>query len=386
MSETTETPRSVEPKPAETRSRTGKKEDARPIQGFVFMAILVILFVLVCRLFAPFFTVLLWSILFYIILGPLHQRVVGKIDRVKLKGRMLRNIWAVIFSIGTVLLFLVPLTFVGLQFFHQVTALLRQIRDYFSTRQEMISELLERISRIIDDLSAGQIVISAEDIRIRIMRYLSSSLQGLLQFSSSVARNVGSFLGGLVFMVFSLFFFYLDGDYLSKLVLHAIPIRKEYIGTLVGKFKDITKNLVLGYIMVALVQALISFVVFTLFRVNGSLVFSALTFFSAFIPIFGTGIIWFPLGLLRILNGDILGGILFWLVSGFFISTLDNFLRPIFLRDRIQLHPLIIFFAILGGISVFGLNGVILGPMVVILFLTVLDLFLTEHKIGQGDS
>jgi predicted PurR-regulated permease PerM len=187
-------------------------------------------------------------------------------------------------------------------------------------------------------------------------------------------------------MVFSLFFFYLDGDYLSKLALHAIPIRKEYIGTLVGKFKDITKNLVLGYIMVALVQALISFVVFTLFRVNGSLVFSALTFFSAFIPMFGAGIIWFPLGLLRILNGDILGGILFWLVSGFFISTLDNFLRPVFLRDRIQLHPLIIFFAILGGISVFGLNGVILGPMVVILFLTVLDLFLTEHKIGQGDS
>jgi predicted PurR-regulated permease PerM len=63
---------------------------------------------------------------------------------------------------------------------------------------------------------------------------------------------------------------------------------------------------------------------------------------------------------------------------------LDNLLRPVFLKDRIQLHPLIIFFAILGGISVFGFNGIILGPMVVILFLTVLDLFLTEHKIEQG--
>jgi predicted PurR-regulated permease PerM len=380
MSENTGIP-GLEPKP-----RPGKKEETRPIQGFVFMAILVILFILVCRLFAPFFTVLLWSILFYVIFGPLHQRLVVKLDRTKLKGRVIRNIWAVIFSIGTVLLLLIPMAFVGMQFFHQVTELLRQVRDYFSTRQEIIGELLERFSGIIEDLSAGQIVISAEDLRFRIMDYLSSRLQNILQFSSSVARNVGSFLGGLVFMVFSLFFFYLDGDYLSKLVLHVIPIRKEYTGALVGKFKDITRNLVLGYIMVALVQALISFVVFAAFRVNGSLVFSALTFFSAFIPIFGAGVIWFPLGLLRILNGDVVGGILFWVVSGFFISTLDNFLRPIFLKDRIRLHPLIIFFAIFGGISVFGLNGLILGPMVVILFLTVLDLFLTEHKIEQGDS
>jgi predicted PurR-regulated permease PerM len=52
-----------------------------------------------------------------------------------------------------------------------------------------------------------------------------------------------------------------------------------------------------------------------------------------------------------------------------------------FLRDRIQLHPLIIFFAILGGVTAFGFNGLILGPMIVILFLTVLDLFLTEHKM-----
>jgi predicted PurR-regulated permease PerM len=187
-------------------------------------------------------------------------------------------------------------------------------------------------------------------------------------------------------MVFSLFFFYLDGDYLSRLALHAIPIRKEYTGALVGKFKDITRNLVLGYIMVALVQAATAFIVYTLFGVSGSLVFAALTFFCAFIPIFGAGLIWFPLGLLRVLSGDILGGVALWVVSGIFISTLDNFLRPVFLKNRIQLHPLIIFFAILGGISVFGLNGVILGPMVVILFLTVLDLFLMEHKIGQVDT
>jgi predicted PurR-regulated permease PerM len=182
-------------------------------------------------------------------------------------------------------------------------------------------------------------------------------------------------------MIFSLFFFYADGPYLARLVLHAIPIKREYISTLTGKFMDITRNLFFGYIMVALIQAVMAYIIFCIFHVRGALVFAGITFICVFIPMIGGGLVWLPLGLIRIFSGDVAGGIIFLLVSGTFISLLDNFMRPMFLKDRIQLHPLIIFFAILGGVSSFGFNGLILGPMIVILFLTVLDLFLTEHKI-----
>jgi predicted PurR-regulated permease PerM len=367
------------------------KDDKSPekrfaVQNIVFGAILIILFILVCRLFAPFFTVLLWSILFYVLLSPVHEKIVSGLDRTKLKGKIFRNIWAAVFSLGTVIIILIPLAFVTFQFFRQVTDLIYLVRNYLSSHsgQEIAETLFDDISQRIADLSSGQIVFSSGEIRSRILVFLSSGLQDLLQFSRGVILNVGSFFTGLAFMVFSLFFFFLDGVYLSRLVLHVVPIRRDYMKALVGKFKEITKNLVLGYIMVALVQALMAFIIFSVFRVTGALVFAALTFFCAFIPIFGAGIVWVPLSLLRIFYGDIGGGVLFFIASAIFISTLDNLLRPIFLRDRIQLHPLIIFFAILGGISVFGFNGIILGPMVVILFLTVLDLFLTEHKIGQG--
>jgi predicted PurR-regulated permease PerM len=286
--------------------------------------------------------------------------------------------------LGTVIIILIPLGFVTFQFFRQVTDLIYLVRNYLSSHSGQEITLFDEIAQKIAELSSGQIVFSADEIRSRLFAFLSSGLQELLQFSRSIVLNIGSFFTGLAFMVFSLFFFFLDGVYLSRLVLHVIPIRQDYMKALVGKFKEITKNLALGYIMVALVQALMAFIVFSVFRVTGALVFAALTFFCAFIPIFGAGIVWVPLSLLRIVYGDIGGGVLFFITSGIFISTLDNLLRPIFLKDRIQLHPLIIFFAILGGISVFGFNGIILGPMVVILFLTVLDLFLTEHKIEQG--
>jgi predicted PurR-regulated permease PerM len=100
---------------------------------------------------------------------------------------------------------------------------------------------------------------------------------------------------------------------------------------------------------------------------------------------FGATVIWIPLGILRIARGDIAGGIVFMVVSAVFISGTDNILRPFFLKDRIRLHPLIILLAIFGGLAAFGFNGFILGPVLVIFFLTVLDLFLTEHKIGDKE-
>ena len=65
------------------------------------------------------------------------------------------------------------------------------------------------------------------------------------------------------------------------------------------------------------------------------------------------------------------------MLCGFCVSFLDNFLRPIFLKDRINVHPLVIFFSILGGLQVFGMNGLLLGPMIVILFFTVLDMLVS---------
>jgi predicted PurR-regulated permease PerM len=353
----------------------------RNIQTYVFAAILIILFVMVCRLFAPFFTVLLWSTLLYVLLSPLHHRVIRKLDLDSRKGKVLKNVWAAVFTLGTMVIILIPLSFVASLFTRQIVDLIRYSRDAFNERPEFLRDLLDRLASFLRDITMGQIVITGDEIVRQITGLLTTGLQNLLSMSGTAARNVGGFALGMVLMTFSLFFFYVDGAYLSRLVLHAIPIRKEYIAALTGKFLDITRNLFFGYIMVALVQTVMAYIIFSLFQVRGALVFAALTFICVFIPMIGGGLVWLPLGLARIIGGNVAGGIFFLVVAGLFISMLDNILRPMFLKDRIQLHPLIIFFAILGGVRAFGFNGLILGPMVVILFLTVLDLFLTEHKI-----
>jgi predicted PurR-regulated permease PerM len=357
----------------------------RTVETYVFGIILILLFVLVCRLFAPFFSVLLWSTLLYILISPLHQRILKKVNLSTTRGKFLKTLWAAVFAIGTVVVILLPLSFVVFQFFRQILDLLHFAQDTLNARPGVLRTMLRDFSALIENFSSGQIQISADEIERSIFSLLSSGFQNLVQISGGIARNVGYFFLNFAFMIFCLFFFYTDGAYLSHLALRAVPIRKEYLSALVVKFKDITRNLFFGYIMVSLIQAVLAYIIFTIFQVKGALVFAALTLICVLIPMMGGGLVWLPLGIVRIVNGDLLEGVIFLLVSGLFISTLDNFLRPFFLQNRIQLHPLIIFFAILGGLWAFGFNGLILGPMVVILFLTVLDLFLTEHKIEHPD-
>ncbi|MDR1059140.1 MAG: AI-2E family transporter, partial [Treponema sp.] len=324
----------------------------KAVQTYVFGGILILLLIAVCMVFAPFFTVLLWSGIFYVIFFPLYSRITGKLDLSSPRGRILRNLAAGVFALGTLIIIAGPLFFTALQFIKQVIELFRAGQDVLNSRPGMLQEILENISRFLNDMSSGFINISAENIRQGMAEFFRTSLQGMVQFSSSLAKNVGGFVAGIFLLVFCLFFMFTDGPYIYRLISRAIPIRKDYFGTLSKKITEITRNLFFGYIMVALMQGVMAYIIFLIFQVKGALVFAGLTFFSVFIPIFGGGLVWLPLGIVRILGGDTVGGVIFIIVSAIFISTLDNFIRPFFLQNRIKLHPLIIFFAILGGINV----------------------------------
>jgi len=361
----------------------------KSVQSYIFTAILILLFVAVLRLFAPFFSVLLWSTLLYILISPLHRRLTKKINFETRKGKLLRSFWAVIFTLGTMILILGPLSFAAVVFFREIIELARSAADLLYGSPEFLQDFFGNISRIIYDISGGQIKMTAETIERGIMDFFSARLENIVLFGTNVILNIGGFSINLLLMMFSLFFFFIDGPYLSRLVLNAIPIKKDYLSTLSAKFLDITRNLFAGYFLVALLQSVAAYIIYIIFDVRGSLVFAVLTFMLVFIPMFGASLIYLPITLMKLASGDIAGGIIFFLVCLVIISGIDNVLRPFLLKDRIQLHPLVIFFTILGGLIVFGFNGFILGPIFVIFFLTVLDIFLTEHKInvqGSGEQ
>jgi predicted PurR-regulated permease PerM len=347
----------------------------------VFGIILALLFFVVCKIFSPFFSVLLWSTLLFVLFSPLHKKFAGRIKSQKLKGSIARTFLAALFAISTVILIVLPLSFIAYQFFVQIRDLAHSASVMFDENPEFFSNINTNLSNFVFQVTGGSVSISPEQISAQARSIIGQGFQLLVQAGSGIVRNVGGFVINLFLMVFCLFFFYLDVAHLGKLITNAIFIRKDYMQTLISKFKDTTRSLFLGYLLVALIQGIVAFIIFVIFRVESSLVFAILTIICAFIPMLGAIIIWLPLAIFMFVNGEYVKALVFAVLCGGIISTLDNILRPLFLRDSVKLHPLVIFFAILGGIISFGFNGLILGPMLVIIFLTVLDLFLNEHKI-----
>lgn len=328
----------------------------------------------------PFSSVILWSAVLYILFSPLYKKILQRMNKTKKLYEIKRHALAGFFALGTIAIMGGILFFIGFQLVGQGRIFLEQSKEFIANNPFFFTntELGTSIASMVEKISLGTIDMTSLDIKSEAILFVSTYSENIISITRSLLKNIGSFFLSLTFMSFALYFFYVDGAYLANVVTNAIPIDHKKTKTLFRKFSDVTTNLFKGFFLVAFYQALAAFIIFLIFRVQGALLFSVLILFSSFIPLVGTALIWFPLGVSLLVTHGAALGITFMVLCAVFISFMDNFLRPFFLKDRIKIHPLLIFFSILGGIQVFGLNGILLGPIIIILFFTVVDITLEE--------
>ena len=351
-------------------------DNKKTLQNIFLFGIFAVFFALLLAMLYPFFTVILWTVLLYILLRPIFLRALNKLDATKKSYRIKEHALAGSFALGTLLLIIGPLSIICVLLVQQCMTFLHSAEAFINSNSELFSfaGIMQWISDFLAQFGIDFEPITLQSLQDAVLSCIQNYSSQIFSFGTSFISKTGNFFVSMMFVIFALYFCFVDGSYLAGLVKKAIPIKPDYMSVLTHKFTDITKNLFAGYILVALYQGVAAFVIFICFGVESALFLSVLLMFSSFIPIFGAALVWVPVGIIICLTGSLVKGILFLIIAGVCISFLDNFLRPFFLKDRINVHPLVIFFAILGGISVFGLNGLILGPLVVILFFTIVDL------------
>jgi predicted PurR-regulated permease PerM len=354
----------------------------KDIQSLSFVVLLALMLVLMSRVFLPYMSVLLWSAVSWVLINPLYGFITRRMNGEKRFYELKRRILAGAFAVGTVLILAGVFFFIGFQLIGQGRIFLEEAQVFLEENPLFFSDTTvgTTIAEIVKNISMGTVDISTLDLRQEVLGFLSAYSASIVDMSKALLKNIGNFLLSLVFICFALYFFFLDASYLANLFIKAIPINQQKTRRLLYKFSDVTKNLFMGFFLVALYQAAVAFVIFSLFQVKGSLLFAVLLFFCSFIPMLGCAIVWLPLGIGVVLAKGVTLGVLFIVLCAVFISFLDNFLRPLFLKDRIKIHPLLIFFSILGGIQVFGFNGIVLGPIVIILFFTIVDMALEDDE------
>ncbi|MEL3907348.1 MAG: AI-2E family transporter [Treponema sp.] len=350
-------------------------------QTVSFFILLAITVALVSKVFLPYASVLLWSAILYTMTSPLYHKIIGALNHESRWFQLKRRTVAAFFSVGIIILVAGILFVFIIKLIGQGQMLVKKIMTFFIERPHLLElEKNAPLNEFVLKVSMGTIDLSVFDLKKELMSFFVQYTNTIFKYATSIMKNIGNFILSLLFMCFALYFFFIDGQYLGSLFVTAIPIHVSEGQKLAAKIKDIITNLFKGYFLVSLCQFTAAFAVFLLFGVEGALLLSFLTFFSSFLPLVGCALVWIPVGIEICLTAGIFKGIVFLCTAGVFISSLDNFLRPMFLQNRIQIHPLLIFFSILGGIQFFKFNGIVLGPMFVILFFTLIDIARTADS------
>ena len=178
-------------------------------------------------------------------------------------------------------------------------------------------------------------------------------------------------------MLYLLFFFLRDGKQIIESCIKSFPMDDDQERSLMNKFTTVIKATVKGTILIAIVQGTIGGLILLSLDIEGSILWGAMMALFSVVPGIGASIIWLPIALMLIFNGAIIKGMILIISGVFIIGLIDNLLRPYLVGKETNLPDYLILLSTLGGITIFGLSGFIIGPVVTALFIALWSTFNT---------
>jgi predicted PurR-regulated permease PerM len=299
----------------------------------------------------PFLHVLAWAIVLAIICNPVHQRLVAKTGRVTLSASLTSAI--------AVLAVVVPLVLVGAVAVGQFLALLALLPDTTSGQQDLTDRLAAVLALLVRRLGLNADVVAAWE-RQRLGELTRDAGQYTVWLVAGAADAIASF----VFVVFALFLLLREGPRIVTVILDLLPFERRRSEAVLLQIRDVVHASMHGVVVIALAQGALCAVMFWLVGLPSAALWGAATVVTSVIPLLGAAAVWAPAALYLAVAGDWGRAIVLAMWGAAVVSSIDNFLRPRLVGDRVGLSELAMFFALLGGVKAFGVVGIVLGPAI----------------------
>ena len=285
--------------------------------------------------------------------------------------------WQPLTSLATLFLIMLvifgPFSYLSYLLTQEVNSLIEHLKNgHIDTVEKLFEHPV--ISHILDK-SSPFFNMSSADLQKTISRSISQMSDESMWIIKSGLGNVASAALNFVFMLFSIFFLLEDGPKFLDRLSGYMPFGKRERDKLIKQVKDIVISTIYGGVTVAVVQGAIGGIVFYILGIPSPVLWGLAMFITSFVPMLGTFIVWGPATVYLFLNGYYIKAVILILIGIFVISMVDNILRPLIIRGKMKMPILAIFFSILGGINLFGLIGFIMGPLVLALFVSVVEIW-----------
>jgi len=197
---------------------------------------------------------------------------------------------------------------------------------------------------------------------------------------NKASKGTFQLVTNLFLTFFAMFYFFRDGDRVIARLKYLSPLADKYEDELIRRFISVSKATIKGTLLIGLLKGILGAITFWIFGIHGAILWGVVMVILSVIPMVGFGLVMYPAAIIMILIGNIWQGIVMLLIGVVVIAQIDNILQPRMVAREAGMHDLLIFFSTLGGISLFGVMGFIIGPIIAALFITVLDIYGTEFK------
>jgi predicted PurR-regulated permease PerM len=205
--------------------------------------------------------------------------------------------------------------------------------------------------------------------------------------SAKVLGDATTFILDFFLMLFVLFFLLRDHDTIIRSLRHVLPLSRSQEDRLLTEVEIVSKSAVMGSFLTAIAQGIAGGIGMGIAGFP-ALFWGTMMAFTSFIPVFGTALIWLPASCYLFLQGETTWGIFLVAWSVILVGSIDNLLRPFLMQGSSGMNTLLIFFSLLGGIHLFGLMGLIYGPLIVAITLVLFNIYEEEFKefLNQQDK
>ncbi|MEN9649297.1 MAG: hypothetical protein RL094_264 [Candidatus Parcubacteria bacterium] len=337
-------------------------------QVLTYTIAFIIVFVLSVLIFWPFLTVLAMAAVMAVVVGPVNKWIYKKVGHRE-------NISALLSLIFVLIVILLPLALLGSKLISEAQAMYVNI----VTNPDVS---IDKISSIIQE--NGQKIYKGFNFNIQ--EYVAFFSAWIVDHLGGIFSGTIDFILKLVLGFVALFYFLRDGITFKRQLVAFSPLSDDDDRSIISSVRSSVRSVVLGSFIIAIIQGLLAGIGFAIFGVPNSTLWGTTAAVAALIPGVGTAVVWVPSVIYLFFAKASFAwvGLLIW--SVFLVGLIDNYLGPKIIEKGVNIHPLLILFSILGGLSFFGAEGFLLGPLVLSLLFALVRVYQQGNKSGTHSA
>lgn len=330
------------------------------IERYFFFGLFLATFVFTFMIFQPFWIVILLGIAFSIVLYPIYKWLVSK------------HLPSWLSSLLTVILFafllLGPLSGIGILIFKQSQNVYQSL-----TMGDGIGPFVNSIGNTINEILPEGVNF---DLKQKVADFVIVISQNIAKIFSTTLEAFLSF----TLILLSMFYFIKDGPRWRTEIVNLSPLSDEDDRKIIARIETAVNGVVKGYLLIAILQGILMGIGLTIFGVPNGALWGVVAAVASLVPMIGTAFVSIPAIIYLLAMGDTVHAIGFVIWATLIVGLVDNFLNPLIISGKIQIPPIFILFAVLGGISLLGPIGVLVGPLTVSVLYTLTSIYKNEFK------